>query len=127
MSTCDQLEYSDNYLKTSKVYDNIVKDVPNNALKVSKYFRRKIELIRNNNSYGNNNLEVVAPLKYLSTFQRTLLEEISLINCEIDLTCSADCVIPSSTTLAIFEITDTWSYVLVVTLSIENNSKLLQQ
>lgn len=42
--------------------------MPNNALKVSKYFKLKIELIRNNNSYGNNNLEVVAPLKYLSTF-----------------------------------------------------------
>lgn len=69
MSTCDQLEYSDNYLKTSKAYDNIVKDVPNNALKVSKYFKLKIELIRNNISYGNNNLEVVAPLKYLSNFR----------------------------------------------------------
>ena len=55
-----------------------------------------------------------------------------LINCEINitLTWSVNCVIVSTNVAnqnATFEITDTKSYVPVVTLSIQDNSKLLQQ
>ena len=55
-----------------------------------------------------------------------------LINCEINLilTWSANCVIVSTNVAnqnAIFEITDTKLYVPVVTLSIQDNSELLQQ
>ena len=55
-----------------------------------------------------------------------------LINCEINitLTWSVNCVIVSTNIAnqnATFEITDTKSYVPVVTLSIQDNSKLLQQ
>ena len=52
-----------------------------------------------------------------------------LINCEINLilTWSSTCVITNSTGAGRFEITDTKLYVPVVTLSTQDNSKLLQQ
>ena len=52
-----------------------------------------------------------------------------LINCEVSLilTWSATCVITSSTGKGKFKITDTNLYVPVVTLSIKDNEKLLQQ
>ena len=67
------------------------------------------------------------PLKYLSNLWRTL--EIPLINCEVNLilTWSSTCVITNSTGAGRFAITDTKLYVPVVTLSTQNNAKLLQQ
>ena len=85
------------------------------------------------------------PLKYLSNFCRTL--NIPLINYEISLilTWSENCVITSKATTeadpdpnpavaginnptnAVFKITDCKLYVPVVTLSAENDNKLLQQ
>ena len=86
------------------------------------------------------------PLKYLRNFWRTL--DIPLINCEVSLALSwsATCVITSlekrlvtaaqednatvyddSPTDATFKITDTKLYVPVVTLSAENDNKLLEQ
>ena len=52
-----------------------------------------------------------------------------LINCEVNLilTCSKDCVITNSTGKRKFKITDTRLYVPVVTLSTQDNAKLLQQ
>ena len=52
-----------------------------------------------------------------------------VINCEINLilTWLSTCVITSSTVAGKFQITDTKLYVLVVTLSTEDNAKLLQQ
>ena len=72
----------------------------------------------------------MVPLKYLSNFWRTL--EMSLINCEINLilTWSANCVVVSTNNAnqnATFAITNTRFYVPVVTLSTQENSKLLQQ
>ena len=62
-------------------------------------------------------------------FWRTL--EMSLINCKINciLTYSSSCVIKSSAVnqATIFAITDTKFYVPVVTLSTDDNAKLLQQ
>ena len=90
--------------------------------------------------------EIIVPLKYLSNFWRTL--DIPLINCEVSLTLSLseNCVITSlekilvtaaqgdnpavyddSPTGATFTITDTKLYVPVVTLSAENDNKLLEQ
>ena len=66
-------------------------------------------------------------IKYLSNFWRTL--EMPLINCEIDLilTWSANCVLSDAQNQATtFAITDTESYVLVVTLSMQDNAKLPQ-
>ena len=67
------------------------------------------------------------PLKCLSNFRRTL--ETPLINCEVNLilTWSKDCVISSATGETKFKITETKLYVPVVTLSTEDNAKLLQQ
>ena len=52
-----------------------------------------------------------------------------LINCEVNLilTWSKDCVITNSTGDGKFAITETKLYVLVVTLSTQDNVKLLQQ
>ena len=69
----------------------------------------------------------MVPLKYLSNFWRTL--EILLINCEVNLilTWSSTCVITNSTGAGRFATTDTRLYVPVVTLSTQENTKLLQQ
>ena len=52
-----------------------------------------------------------------------------LINCEVNLilTWSKDCVITNSTSAGKFKITETKLYVPVVTLSTQDNVKLLQQ
>ena len=52
-----------------------------------------------------------------------------LINCEVnlELTWSKDCVITNSTGAGKFQITETNLYVPVVTLSTQDNAKLLQQ
>ena len=72
----------------------------------------------------------MVPLKYLSNFWRTL--EMLLINCEINLilTWSENRTIVSTDVAnqnATFEISNTKLYVPVVTLSTQDNSKLLQQ
>ena len=72
----------------------------------------------------------MVPLKYLSNFWRTL--EMSLINCEVELilTWSADCVIIYTNVanqVPTFTITETNLYVPVVTLSTQDNAKLLPQ
>ena len=70
------------------------------------------------------------PLKYLSNFWRTL--EMTLINCEINfiLTWSANSFIIDDSVnnqVPTFALLDTQLYVPVVTLSTQDNEKLLQQ
>ena len=71
----------------------------------------------------------MVPLKYLSSFPRTL--EMLLINCEINLDLNWSKLAIVATTVAnqgaTFSITDTKVYVLVVTLSTQDNAKLLEQ
>ena len=72
----------------------------------------------------------MVPLKYLSNFWRTL--EMLLINCEVNLILdwSANCVIIYTTVanqVPTFTITETTLYVPVVTLSTQDNAKLLPQ
>ena len=72
----------------------------------------------------------MVPLKNLSNFWRTL--EMALINSEFNfiLTWSTNCVISSAAAIQdiTFAITDTKLYVpAVVTLSTDDNAKLLQQ
>ena len=52
-----------------------------------------------------------------------------LINCEVnlELTWSTDCVITNSTGVGKFQVTETNLHVPVVTLSTQDNAKLLQQ
>ena len=66
-------------------------------------------------------------LKYLSNFWRTL--EMPLINCEINiiLTWSDKCVLSNDLKATAFAITHTKIYVPVITLSTQDNVKLLQQ
>ena len=70
-------------------------------------------------------VEMVVPLKYLSNFWRTL--ELPLIYREISLMLnwSQNCLISNRSIT--FAITDTKLYILVVTLSSNDNTKLLQQ
>ena len=89
-----------------------------------------------NNDGEINGAEIMAPLKYLSNFQRTL--EIPLINSEAELILnwSASCVIVSTNVansnaipkvVTAFRITETNLYVPVVTPSTQDNAKLLPQ
>ena len=79
---------------------------------------------------GNEDVEIIVPLKYLSNFWRTL--EMPLINCEVNLilTWSSTCVLIATNTPnqnATFAITDTKLYVLEVNLSTQENTKFFQQ
>ena len=122
------IEYSNNYAKTSGSLWQYYKDDPNNNLADSESFKYKVKITGKTPDIGNTkNVEIIVPLKYLSNFWRTL--EMPLINCEVNLllTWSKDCVITSSTGEGKFAITETKLYVPVVTLSTQDNAKLLQQ
>ena len=76
------------------------------------------------------NVKLMVPLAYLSVFWRSI--ELPLINCEVNLilTWFANCVIVASNVAnqnATFVITNTKLYVPIVTLSTQDNAKLLQQ
>ena len=76
------------------------------------------------------NVEIMVPLKYLSNFWRTL--EMPLINCEVNLilTWSTNCVIiytDVANQIPTFTITERNLYVTVVTLSTQDNAKILTQ
>ena len=122
------IEYSDNYSKTSGSLRQYYKDDPNDNLESIKSFKSKVKITGKNPDKGNTkDVEIFVPLKYLSNFWRTLKRP--LINCEINLilTWSRDCVISSSEGEGKFAITETKLYVPVVTLSTQDNAKLLQQ
>ena len=86
--------------------------------------------INNDNITGRADAEIMVPLKCLSNFWRTL--KMPLINCEIELilTWSRNCVIISTNInnqIPTFTITEKNLYVPVVTLSTQDNEKLLPQ
>ena len=138
------LEYSKNYKKTTGSLCNYYRDEPRSPLSSnSEYFKYKTSITgkapENNDLLTN--VKLLIPLKYLSNFWRSL--NIPLINCEVELilTWSKNCVLADMTRrnaqgdnpeivpsrgLA-FKITDTKLYVPVVTLSKENDTKLLEQ
>ena len=116
------IEYSDNYAKTTGSLWQYFRDESNNVLRNSKSFKSKIKITGKTPDDDNEkDVEIMVPLKYSSNFWRTL--EMPLINCEVNLvlTWSSTCVIPNSNV----EITDTKLYVPVVTLSTQENTKLL--
>ena len=134
------IEYSYNYAKTSGSLWQYCKDIPaRNANDVivdftggnaTDSFNFKAKITGQTGNYGTKNVEIMVPLKYVSNFWRTL--EMSLINCEVNLilTWSSTCVIVSTNIAnqgATFPITDTRLYVPLVTLSTQENAKLLQQ
>ena len=134
------IEYGDNYAKTSGSLWQYCKDIPainnnNNIINFTENnltdsFNFKLKFTGEIGDDGTKDVEIMVPLKYLSNFWRTL--EMPLINCEINLilTWSSTCVIVSTNIAnqaATLEITDTRLYVPVVTLSKQENTKLLQQ
>ena len=121
-------EYSDNHAKTYGSLWQYYKNDPNDNITQSELFKSKIKITGKTPAAGNTkNVEIAVTLKYFSNFWRTL--EMPLINCEVNLilTWSKDCVITNSEGEAKFAITETKLYVPVVTLSTQDNAKLLQQ
>ena len=134
-------EYSKNYKKITGSLWNYYRDDPSDPLNnKSESFKYKTSIIgkTTNDNDSLTDAEVVIPLKHLGNFWRHL--DIPLINCETELilTWSKNCVLadmsvnavlnppivpPSGTT---FKIKDTKLYVPVVTLSKENDTKLLE-
>ena len=122
------IEYSDDYPKTSGSLWQYYRDEPNDNLADSESSKSKIKITGKTPAAGNEkDVEIMVPLKYISNFWRTT--EMPLINCEVNLilTWSSTCVTTNSTGVGTFETTDTKLYVPVVTLSTQDNSKLLQQ
>ena len=153
MPVYNLVEYSKNYSKTTGSLWNYYRDEPNSGLgddynnisysiKNSKSFDYKTSITGKlgDNNRTKENVKIVVPFKYLSNFWRTL--DMPLINCEVSLilTWSENCVITSKATRdaaptvdainnptgAIFKIRETKLYVPVVTLSAENDNKLLK-
>ena len=121
-------EYSDNYSDTSVSLWQFKKDEITNNADVSNdnapSFKYKANLIGNTEANGTQNgVKIAVPLKYLSNFWRSL--EMSLINCNVELSLKwyERCLLTASNT-ATFTITDAKLYVPIVTLSIEDNTKL---
>ena len=122
------LEYSDNYAKTSGSLWQYYRDEPNDNPADSESFKSKIKITgKTPNNDNEKDVEIMVPLNYLSNFWRTL--EMPLINCEVSLILawSSTCVITNSTGAGTFKVSDTKLYVPVVTLSTQDNAKLLQQ
>ena len=100
------IEYSDNYSKTSGSLWQYYNDYPNNDLANSESLKYKVKITGKSPDDGDTkDVEITAPLKYLSNFWGTL--EMPLINCEVnlELTLSKDCVITNSTRAGKFQIT----------------------
>ena len=135
------IEYTDDYSKTSGSLWQYCKEIPavNNAGNIVGFnganatdsFNFKTKITSQTGDNGRiDNAEIMVPLKYLSNFCRTI--EMPLINCEVELilTWSANCVIIYTDVAdqnLTFTITETNLYVPVVTLSTQNNVKLLPQ
>ena len=114
--------------KTSGSLWQYQKDEPNDNLANSESFKSKVKITGNTPaSVNTKDVKIIAPLKYLNNFWRTF--EMPLINCEVShfLIWSSTCVITNSKGEQRFTITDTKLYVQVVTLSTQDNAKLLQQ
>ena len=149
------IKYSKNYRKTAGSLRNYYRDEPNSdavgninySIKDSKSFDYKTSIPGKlaGNNVKKDDIQIFAPLKYLSNFWRN--KDIPLINREVSLilTWSENCVITSKATReadpdahpavdgtnnptnAVSKITDCKLYVPVVTLLAENDNKLLEQ
>ena len=134
------IEDSDNYSKTSGSLWQWFKETPTvnnngnivdfNGANATDSFNFKTKITGQTNNAGTIDVELMIPLKYLSNFLRTL--EMPLINCEIKLilTWSTGCIIIYTDVAnqgPTFTITQTNLYVPVVTLSTQDNAKLLPQ
>ena len=140
MAMYNLIEYSDNYSKTSGSLWQYCKDIPavdnNNTIvnftvnNLTDSFDFKVKMIGQTGDDGTKNVEIMVPLSYFSVFWRS--PELLLIDCEVNLILrwSINCVIVSTNVAnqnATFSITDKKLYVPIVTLSTQDNAKLLQQ
>ena len=130
------IEYSDNYPDTSGSLwqferDELnVDDINTNlADDNAASFKYNASIIGNTVAGGDNSkkndIQLAVPLKYLSSFRRSL--EMPLINCEVELSLEqyTKCVlIIGNGTNTTFAVTDTELYVPVVTLKTDHNAKL---
>ena len=121
-----------NSLKTSGRLWSYYRDGPdeadNAAITVFKSIKSKVKITgKIPDARNTKDIEIAVPLKYLGKFRRTL--GVPILNCEnnLILTSSANCVITDPTGAETFTITDTKLYLLVVTLSVNDNARLLQQ
>ena len=133
------IEYSDNYSKISGSLWQYFKDIPAvnnngnivdfNGANATDSFNFKAKIMGQTDDDGEiDNVKIMVSLKYLSDFWTTL--EIPSINCEVNLilTWSEKCVIVYTGVAnqgATFAITETKLHVPVVTLSTQDNAKLL--
>ena len=126
------IAYRDNYSDTSgslwqfkrhEIQGDV--DLTNNN---SSSFKYKSSFIGGTDADGANRkkegVKIAIPLKYLSNFWRSL--EIPLINCKVKFSLKwyENCILFSSGTTVTFTIADTKLYVPIVTLKIQDNSKL---
>ena len=132
------IEYSNNYSKTSGSLWQYCKEIVTvnnegdiidfNGANATDSFIFRATITGQINDDGIINVGIMVPLKYLSNFWRTL--EIPLINCEFELILnwSANCVIIYTNVnnqVPTFTIAETNLYVPVVTLSTQDNEKIL--
>ena len=129
------LEYSDKYQdSTGSLYQFKRDEPPDDNAGVANNTSSlvyKSKLISGTDDNNVNNVKLVVPLKYVTSFFRSL--EMPLVNCKIDLelTWHKDCMISSANAAAgqvvSFTITNTTLYVPVVTLSTKDNNNLTKQ
>ena len=129
------IEYSDNYSDTSGSLwafkrDDVVNNVDVNNDDNAPSFKYKASGIGNTENNGTKKgVQIAVPLKYLSNFWRSW--EMALINSKAKLSLKwiENCVLTAAANVsnATFEITDAKLYVPVVTLSAEDNVKLVKQ
>ena len=137
------IEYSDNYSDTSgSLWGFKRDDITNNANVTNDdntaSFKYKANLITNIEADGTKKgVKIAAPLKYLSNFWRPL--EMPLINCRVEfsLKWTENCVLTTAeigtngdatgADGSTFRILDAKLYVSIVTLSAEDNIKLVKQ
>ena len=134
------IEYSDNYSKTFGSLWQYCKDIAAvnndgnivnfNGANTTDSFNFKTKITGQTGNEETKELEIMVPLEYLSNLWRAL--EMPLINCEVSLILdrSKNCVIVYTSVAnqsATLQITDKKLYVPVVTLSIQDNAKVLPQ
>ena len=118
------------YCKEIPAINNDGNIVDFNGANATESFNFKTKITGQANDDGIINVEIMVSLKYLSNFWGTL--EMPLINCEVELILnwSANCVIiytDVANQVYKFTITETNLYVPAVTLSTQDNAKLLPQ
>ena len=115
-------------MKISRRFWQYYQVKPNDNLADTESVKSKVKITGNIPNNGNKtDTEIIVPLKYVSNFGKTF--EMPLINCEVNLILmwSLTCLINNSIGVGRFAITDTKHYVPVVSLSTQDNTKLLYQ